>query len=542
VRHHNLIVDREERQTQAIWRLCLLLSVILVLHPGASTASTEAKRVVLLFDERVELPGLSVMEAEFVRTLNFDSPTPVEVYREAMDLSRFGAANYKAQLRDFLKQKYADKKVDVAVAVMAPSLEFLLDNGGEVFPGAQVVFCGIDRTQLGDRSLPSNVHGILVKREFAPTVDIVLALHPATEKIVVVAGTSDFDDSLLAAARQELASFERRVSIEYLTELPLKSLLAKVSLLPSNTVVLFTTLFQDGADAAFVPHEVVARISTVANAPVYGFVDQYLGRGIVGGSLYSLADHGSKAAKLTLQILAGVPEGPSALHEVSSNKVQFDWRQLQRWGIAESRLPAGSEIFFRESSIWERYRWQVAIIGSVVSFQAMLIAGLLYERRRRQFAEVDARQRMVELAHVNRYSMAGELTTSIAHELNQPLGSILVNTETAALMLDSPSLDVSELKEILSDIKRDDQRAGEVIRRLRSLLKRAPFEAREIDLNEAMTESIDLVLGLVHAREATLTSTLAPGILLVRGDRIQLQQVFLNLIVNAADAMAHLDK
>jgi signal transduction histidine kinase len=178
----------------------------------------------------------------------------------------------------------------------------------------------------------------------------------------------------------------------------------------------------------------------------------------------------------------------------------------------------------------------------VVSFQAMLIAGLLYERRRRQFAEVDARQRMVELAHVNRYSMAGELTTSIAHELNQPLGSILVNTETAALMLDSPSLDVSELKEILSDIKRDDQRAGEVIRRLRSLLKRAPFEAKEIDLNEAMTESIDLVLGLVHAREATLTSTLAPGILLVRGDRIQLQQVFLNLIVNAADAMAHLDK
>jgi C4-dicarboxylate-specific signal transduction histidine kinase len=80
-------------------------------------------------------------------------------------------------------------------------------------------------------------------------------------------------------------------------------------------------------------------------------------------------------------------------------------------------------------------------------FQAVLIAGLLYERRRRQFAEVEARQRMAELAHVNRYSMAGELTTSIAHELNQPLGSILVNTETAALMLDSPSLDVSELKE-----------------------------------------------------------------------------------------------
>src|SRR6185312_14772791 len=132
---------------------------------------------------------------------------------------------------------------------------------------------------------------------------------------------------------------------------------------------------------------------------------------------------------------------------------KFDWRQLQRWGIAESRLPSGSQVYFRELSAWEKYRWQVATVSSVVVLQAMLIAGLLYERRRRQFAEVETRQRMAELAHVNRYSMAGELTTSIAHELNQPLGSILVNTETAALMLDSPSLDLNELKEVLADIR-----------------------------------------------------------------------------------------
>ena len=174
--------------------------------------------------------------------------------------------------------------------------------------------------------------------------------------------------------------------------------------------------------------------------------------------------------------------------------------------------------------------------------QAGLISILLYERHRRHLAEVEARRRMAELAHVNRYSMAGELTTSIAHELNQPLGSILVNTETADILLNAPSPDMDELKEIISDIRRDDQRAGEVIKRLRSLLKRAPFETKRIDLNEVVGESVDLISGFVHARDVMVETVLTDEFLAVRGDRIQLQQVLLNLILNAMDAMSMLDK
>src|SRR5262249_20350886 len=109
--------------------------------------------------------------------------------------------------------------------------------------------------------------------------------------------------------------------------------------------------------------------------------------------------------------------------------------------------------------------------------------------------------------------------------------------ETAALMLDSPAPDVGELREILSDIRRDDQRAGEVIRRLRSLLKRTPFEAREIDLNETVRDVLDLVSALSHARGVSLDDVLTGSPLLVKADNIQLQQVVINLIVNAIDAM-----
>ena len=177
---------------------------------------------------------------------------------------------------------------------------------------------------------------------------------------------------------------------------------------------------------------------------------------------------------------------------------------MQRWGISESNLPPGSEVLFREPSIWEKYSWQMALIAGVILVQGVLISGLLHERRRRRLAEVESRQRLAELAHVNRYSAAGELTTSIAHELNQPLGSILTNTETAELMLKSSSPNLDEVREILADIRRDDQRASEVIRRLRSVLKKTPFEVRDIDLNETVRDVIGFVRALADGRDIAL--------------------------------------
>jgi ABC-type uncharacterized transport system substrate-binding protein len=242
---------------------------------------------------------------------------------------------------------------------MAPALDFLLASGDPIFPGTPIVFCGVDRIQLGTRSLPPNLYGVLIKREFAPTLELVLRLHPKTENVVVVSGTSEFDTTLLAQAQKEFRSYEKRVSFTYLSELSLQRLLATLSRLPPRDVVLFLSMFQDGTGQQFVPHEVLERVSSAASVPVYGFLDQYLGRGIVGGSLYSLAEHGDEAARMVLQLLAGA-EPPRHLSEVSSNKILFDWRQMQRWGISEGRLPRGNEIEFRPSTTWERYSWQIA--------------------------------------------------------------------------------------------------------------------------------------------------------------------------------------
>ena len=150
---------------------------------------------------------------------------------------------------------------------------------------------------------------------------------------------------------------------------------------------------------------------------------------------------------------------------------------------------------------------------------------------------------MAELAHVNRFSTAGELTASIAHEINQPLGSILANAETAEAILKSQSPDIAELpdivelKDIVNDILQDDRRATEVIQRMRSLLKKAPFEQKQFDLNEVVQETIRFLSSLAVGRKFELVSVITPEALPILGDRIQLQQVILNLVVNGIDAM-----
>ena len=141
-----------------LWVLCIWAIVSIA---SALPASSATRRVVLLFDERPELPGLALLQADLVRTLTSSSADRIEVYNETMDQSRFGSGSYQLLLRDFLHAKYSDKKIDVVIAILAPSLNFLLDYGAIIFPGTSIVFCGIDKTELGNRLLPPNVRGIL---------------------------------------------------------------------------------------------------------------------------------------------------------------------------------------------------------------------------------------------------------------------------------------------------------------------------------------------------------------------------------------------
>ena len=142
-----------------------------------------------------------------------------------------------------------------------------------------------------------------------------------------------------------------------------------------------------------------------------------------------------------------------------------------------------------------------------------------------------------ELAHAGRVSVLGQLASSLAHELSQPLGAILRNTEAAEMLLSAPTPDVEELKAIVADIHRDDRRAGEVIARLRSLLKRRQMDALPVAPDSMLGDVKALLRADAASRHVTIDWTVDPGLPAVFGDRVHLSQVLINLIFNAMDAV-----
>jgi signal transduction histidine kinase len=180
--------------------------------------------------------------------------------------------------------------------------------------------------------------------------------------------------------------------------------------------------------------------------------------------------------------------------------------------------------------------------SAVPTLAAMFILGglagtLWLEHRRRQAAEAEARRHFVTMAHLDRIGSMGELTASLTHELHQPLGAILRNSEAAALLLASGSPDLDELREIVEDIRKEDKRATEIIRRMRTLLRKEDLQEEQVDLNELARETVELISPDATSRGVRVDVDVQSRPATVAGDRVHLQQALLNLLLNAMDAM-----
>ena len=251
---------------------------------------------------------------------------------------------------------------------------------------------------------------------------------------------------------EEVPDIAKHLTVVDFTGLPMADVKARVAGLPDNAAVIYVGLFTDGAGASFNPNDALQAIAAAANRPIVIDTETFIGAGGVGGPVTSLNRIGEDAARLAWRILDGTDVSSIPISQADIIRPLFDWRQLQRFGIDPGRLPAGSEVLFRPPTAWEQYRWQIVLIAAALVGQSLLIAGLLHQRRRRHLAEVETRQRALEVARMNRRAVAGEMSASIAHEVNQPLTAILSNAQAALYLLLTGPADLAEVRDALSDI------------------------------------------------------------------------------------------
>jgi PAS domain S-box-containing protein len=617
----------------------------------------DIKKVLVLFpSEGWSAPSHRAVYNGMKAVFDQSSRQDVILLGDILDLSFTTEGIEQRHLADFYRTKYAKENIDVVVPVTPASLYFVLRHRNIMFPARPIVFCTYPADELDRLDRGSDVTGVAVTVDIGGTIDLARNFQPGLRRLAVVAGTGPLDLYLASLAREIFKkNFHGQLEWIDLTGLHMQELLSRVSRLPESTAILYLNLQKDGSGRSHVPAEAMQLVSKSANAPLYNLIDTALGYGSVGGRLTTIEAYGRETAKIVLRVLSGERAASIEPVVMSDNPAMFDWRELKRWKIDENALPQGSTILFRETSLWEVYKWWVIGAFSFICLQTLLIvllmnnldkrkraeanlrraqeiasigsfyyniqedavswsvgadeifglspdSGLTYEaflqivhpedreqvlmrwraalegetydlehrilvggmvrwvrakievkfdKRGKPFAatgsvqDITPRKRSEEetsrfrqqLAHVSRVSTVGVLGQNLAHEINQPLATILANAEAAQQLLADEPPELKEASEAIDDIVSANKQAQEVIRRIRNLVKEKPLEHKRVDLNRAVEGAVQLVRVDAASKGVTIRFNLESDLPQVTGDEVQLQQVVLNLIINAMEAL-----
>lgn len=366
----------------------LFISSALFLAAGHAAGEDASKFVLVLYPEAANgSPGGELADRGIREALNEKFRGSVEIQNEYLEASRFPEHGSQDDLARFLQRKYAGRRIDAVIAGLSTGLDYALKYRDQIFPGVPIIFCAIDEHEIKQRQIPDDVIGVPGRWDLASSLAVGLHCFPTTQRVYVVVGRSKFDSDWEAQARSIFDDYGDRVEVSYLAGLPMDELRERVSSLPDHSLIYYLHVFEDGNGKVFMPAEALDLLAENANAPIFCHVDSYIGRGAVGGRVFSFEEAGKSAGSLAARVLKGEKPEVIGIQEAATGVPRFDWRELQRWSISESRLPAGSIVEFKTPSLWEAYKWHISVLASVCVLQGLLIAVLVVERVRRTRAE-----------------------------------------------------------------------------------------------------------------------------------------------------------
>lgn len=434
-----------------LWRV-LLLSVVAL----RATAQLREAKSVLMVEDQISAPAVEAVAREFESQLTAKSLDPVEFFRESLDTFLIPEGDYQADVRRWYEKKYLRRKLDLIVTIGPASHDFLVKEHAQYFTGVPVVFLLDIKPDSETPPSDPDFTGVWMQFDPVATLDVARQLLPATKHVAVVAGSGMFDQLFIKSVKIKLQRYQG-VDITYLTDLDLASLLKKVGSLSSDTVILYLTVTKDRKERHMFVAYTLPLVSAAADVPVFGLMDQMVGRGstagrgIVGGRVTDLTESAPIAAELASRVLRGA-KPDSILQTTVADRYVFDWKLLQKWRLDASRLPPRSTIINRDPNVWQRYKKLILAVLVLIVLQAGVVVYLLIERRKRlvvqralehdiaerkraEAALTDLSVRLINAQEEERRRLARELHDDI----NQRLAMLAIDLEKTAMSLPAES-------------------------------------------------------------------------------------------------------
>ena len=415
----------------------------------ASASQAQVQKTVLVINQFGQSAPVSVLISNQLRAaVHSDGRFQVQFYWENLDAADLSDDSLNVQ-RALIAQRYLGQHLDLIVLVGPDVAHFLTDKSKPFYPGVPVVFCCSSPGQPGQPVADYRSTGSWLQFDPAKTVDAALRLLPATSHVFVVAGQSRFDKGVVALAKASLASYEGKVDITYLTDLSMNQLQKRLKQLPDHSIVLFLTYFKDAQGREFLNSaEALPMIEAASNAPVFGVVDLYVGRGVVGGFAVNVEEQGRIAGRDVVEILGG--KAPQDIPVVHGHSIYiFDWRALKHWNLDERRLPAGSTLVYLEPTIWDRYKPHLLTGLLVIVSLSLLVAFLLY--RRRQHERMQAAEQFGGMLINAQEDERRRIASDLHDDFSQRLAMLSLGLDSAAQMIPESSTEANRHIQELSD-------------------------------------------------------------------------------------------
>lgn len=494
----------------------------------------------MIFAQGPTTPAYQVITNGIRSTLAEAHGDGLNLHLEYLEINLYADNEFPCEQFEYINQKYENIDIDLMICVGINIISNVKKCASNKIKDLPIITIDYDLKEYGIL-FPlklNDINAVIgIKLNLLGTLKSAINLFPDRHHLYIICGTSNTDQLYLKITKDVIPYLDEQIVPTFVTNISMDDAISTVRNLPDSSWIFIPGFNMDSKKVFYYNPEAIRLISQAANAPVFTISDMGFGGGSMGGYILSFNKTGLLAGDIAVKILNG--QDPNMVKVVESDYYDqlYDWRELKRWNLTGSKLiPGDGKIEFEEKNFINEYKWFITAGVLFLFMQSLLILNLIRLNRKQKIATqklIETENIFHELVNEDRILRLAKLTSSLSHELNQPLTAILSTAQAGKRFIASGKLEPGLMNELFDNIVEDDKRTASILSSIRGMMKLEKREKEQVNLNELILEILEIYKGESIVKGIQINPDLPEEPICVVADRIQIQQVIMNFIINA---------